>query len=304
MVILQVVERLSDLLQSVDCIEEATLDGGGTTIKIATKNSGIVRLLICDPQADLTQLLAKVQLLTVTGGRHSKFIVPPAKEKARFTVKDEIQAIIDGISILCFIPKVFYSSAYECGKFMVTLAYPIIICNAGTGVSFILSPEPNKGERIFGTSIGGGTFMGMSRYVKGGSEDFRSIEQLVVNGDASNVDLSVGDIYGGSYEEQGLPADLTASSLGKLTGAAQKQPDILCSVLKMICVNLTQLAFLCANLHKVSTVVFTGGFVSESQTAQNIIGEAMDRLSENRIKSIFSSYGSYVGCIGALHLQE
>ena len=39
---------------------------------------------------------------------------------------------------------------------------------------------------------------------------------LAGEGNASNVDLLVGDIYGGDYDEYGLPADVVAASLGKL----------------------------------------------------------------------------------------
>jgi len=39
-------------------------------------------------------------------------------------------------------------------------------------------------------------------------------------GDSKVVDLSVGDIYGGDYSSMGLPADLIASSFGKV------RPDV------------------------------------------------------------------------------
>ena len=36
------------------------------------------------------------------------------------------------------------------------------------------------------------------------------------NGDSSNIDMSVGDIYGGGYDKLGLPSQMIASSFGKL----------------------------------------------------------------------------------------
>jgi len=35
-------------------------------------------------------------------------------------------------------------------------------------------------------------------------------------GDSGNIDMNVGDIYGGKYDGLGLPADMLASSFGKL----------------------------------------------------------------------------------------
>ena len=37
-----------------------------------------------------------------------------------------------------------------------------------------------------------------------------------VKGDSSNIDMSVGDIYGGSYTGLGLPGNMIASSFGRL----------------------------------------------------------------------------------------
>ena len=37
-----------------------------------------------------------------------------------------------------------------------------------------------------------------------------------VEGDSTNVDMSVGDIYGGGYGALGLPQHMIASSFGKL----------------------------------------------------------------------------------------
>eukprot|EP00352_Strombidinopsis_acuminata_P000169 CAMPEP_0176340190 /NCGR_PEP_ID=MMETSP0126-20121128/1371_1 /TAXON_ID=141414 ORGANISM="Strombidinopsis acuminatum, Strain SPMC142" /NCGR_SAMPLE_ID=MMETSP0126 /ASSEMBLY_ACC=CAM_ASM_000229 /LENGTH=74 /DNA_ID=CAMNT_0017684241 /DNA_START=748 /DNA_END=972 /DNA_ORIENTATION=+ len=44
-----------------------------------------------------------------------------------------------------------------------------------------------------------------------------------IKGDASNIDVSVGDIYGGEYGSLGLPAELIASSFGKLKDMTPEQ---------------------------------------------------------------------------------
>lgn len=58
-------------------------------------------------------------------------------------------------------------------------------------------------ERVGGTSLGGATFYGLCSLVTG-AESFDEAMDLAERGNASNVDLLVGDIYGGDYDEYGL----------------------------------------------------------------------------------------------------
>lgn len=86
-----------------------------------------------------------------------------------------------------------------------------------------------------------------------------------VEGDSSNIDLSVGDIYGGSYEKLGLHSAMIASSFGKLkTGPdlehANKN-DIARSLLTMITVNTLTLSRMIAQLHKIKNVIWIGSHI-------------------------------------------
>lgn len=50
--------------------------------------------------------------------------------------------------------------------------------------------------------------------------DYESVEDMIngaVLGSNSDVDMSVGDIYGGDYSAFGLPGNLIASSCAKLS---------------------------------------------------------------------------------------
>lgn len=40
--------------------------------------------------------------------------------------------------------------------------------------------------------------------------------QAAIEGDSSNIDFDVGDIYGGAYDGLGLPKQMLASSFAKL----------------------------------------------------------------------------------------
>ena len=71
-------------------------------------------------------------------------------------------------------------------------------------------------ERVSGTNLGGGTFWGLCRLLT----RTRSFDEMLVlsrRGNNANVDMLVGDIYGGrDYEQLGLSAQTIASSFGKV----------------------------------------------------------------------------------------
>jgi type II pantothenate kinase len=88
--------------------------------------------------------------------------------------------------------------------------YPFLIVNIGSGVSVLAVYSPTNYKRISGTSLGGGTFLGLCCLLTG-CNTFEEAIQLAAEGDNTNVDKLVRDIYGGDYERFGLPGDLVAS---------------------------------------------------------------------------------------------
>jgi type II pantothenate kinase len=73
-----------------------------------------------------------------------------------------------------------------------------------------------KFERVSGTNLGGGTFLGLCRLLTG-VKNFDEMLKLSSQGDSANIDMLVGDIYGGrGYEDIGLSADMIACSFGKV----------------------------------------------------------------------------------------
>lgn len=59
-------------------------------------------------------------------------------------------------------------------------------------------------------SLGGGTFLGLCCALTG-CQSFEEALELASQGDNSNCDKLVSDIYGGDYEKFALPGDLVAS---------------------------------------------------------------------------------------------
>lgn len=94
--------------------------------------------------------------------------------------------------------------------------FPYLLVNIGSGVSIVKVTDHDCYERISGSSLGGGTFWGLARLLLN-CKTFDDVIDLTNSGDNANVDMLVGDIYGGSYPSLGLDANIIAASFGKAT---------------------------------------------------------------------------------------
>lgn len=94
--------------------------------------------------------------------------------------------------------------------------FPYLLVNIGSGVSIVKVTEHDTFERVSGSSLGGGTFWGLARMLLD-CATFDDVIRLTHNGDNANVDMLVGDIYGGAYASLGLDASVIAASFGKAT---------------------------------------------------------------------------------------
>lgn len=94
--------------------------------------------------------------------------------------------------------------------------FPYLLVNIGSGVSIVKVTGHDSFERVSGSSLGGGTFWGLARMMLD-CETFDDVLNLTHCGDNRNVDMMVGDIYGGAYESLGLDENVIAASMGKAT---------------------------------------------------------------------------------------
>ncbi len=134
--------------------------------------------------------------------------------------------------------------------------FPLLVVNIGSGVSIVNVTGPNSYKRVSGTAIGGATYFGLCKLLCR-CESFDQALDLAQLGDSRNVNMTVQDIYGGSYEQAGLSGEITASFFGKAaashgnvrTSRSRKRPFV--SFLERIA--LVIVALLCANLISIST---------------------------------------------------
>jgi type II pantothenate kinase len=91
-----------------------------------------------------------------------------------------------------------------------------------------------------------------------GCNTFEEAIQLAAEGDNTNVDKLVRDIYGGDYERFGLPGDLVASSFGQMNSRERRskvsRQDLARATLVTITNNIGSIARMCATQEKIDRV--------------------------------------------------
>ncbi|XP_063912485.1 pantothenate kinase 3 isoform X2 [Zophobas morio] len=181
--------------------------------------------------------------------------------------------------------------------------YPFLIVNIGSGVSVLAVYSATDYKRISGTSLGGGTFLGLCCLLTG-CNTFEDAIQLAAEGDNTNVDKLVRDIYGGDYERFGLPGDLVASSFGQMNCRERRskvsRQDLARATLVTITNNIGSIARMCATQEKIDRVVFIGNFLRVNPIAMKLLAYAMDYWSKGTMKALFLEHEGYFGAIGCL----
>ena len=71
-------------------------------------------------------------------------------------------------------------------------------------------------RRVGGSSVGGSTFWGLV-WLLTSCSTFDEVIRLTESGSSANVDMLVGDIYGGDCAAIGLKSEVIAASFGKVS---------------------------------------------------------------------------------------
>jgi len=189
--------------------------------------------------------------------------------------------------------------------------YPYLVVMIGTGVSILRVDGPRKHERISGSTIGGGTYWGLCRLLTD-AEDFQSALELAKRGDATKVDMLVGDIYGpnsGALDKLGLTANIVASSFGKLVSKQNpaeglNQMDLARALLLMVTNNIGQVALLNARLHNTQRIFFIGNFLRHNIISQQRLAYSLAFWSQGKMEALFLEHEGYFGSLGAFLLSQ
>ncbi|RIA98345.1 fumble-domain-containing protein, partial [Glomus cerebriforme] len=272
----------------------------------------IENLIAARNDPDQSNLKKKIVIKATGGGAHKFYDSFTKKLKGvKVEKEDEMECLITGLNFLIAeIPnEVFTYSENDPMCFVDTPnpanMFPYMLVNIGSGVSILKVTKPDKFERISGTSLGGGTLWGLLSLLTG-AKSFDEMLELSKNGDNTNVDMLVGDIYGSDYNKIGLKSTTIASSMGKVFKKNIRQnvgnfksEDISKSLLYMVSNNIGQIAYLNAQAHGLKRIYFGGCFIRGHPITMNTLSYAINYWSQGTMNALFLRHEGYLGAVGA-----
>lgn len=202
--------------------------------------------------------------------------------------------------------------------------YPYLLVNIGSGVSMIKVTGPQNFVRIGGSSLGGGTLWGLLSLLTD-ANSYDEMLEMAQEGDNTQVDMMVGDVYGGDYSKIGLKATNIASSFGKVFKESAKIPhngendpaevlarrqglfrsqDISRSLLYAISNNIGQIAYLQAQKHQLEHIYFGGSYIRGHPKTMHTLSYAINFWSKGEKKAYFLRHEGYLGAVGAFLKQR
>ncbi|XP_056914243.1 pantothenate kinase 2, mitochondrial isoform X2 [Takifugu flavidus] len=170
--------------------------------------------------------------------------------------------------------------------------YPLLLVNIGSGVSILAVYSENNYKRVTGTSLGGGTFLGLCCLLTGCST-FDEALQMASQGESTRVDKLVRDIYGGDYESFG-------NMMSKEKRESVSKEDLARATLVTITNNIGSITRMCALNENIEKVVFVGNFLRVNTLSMKLLAYAMDYWSKGQLKALFLRHEGYFGAVGAL----
>lgn len=181
--------------------------------------------------------------------------------------------------------------------------YPFLVVNIGSGVSILAVDGPDNYRRVSGTSLGGGTFLGLCCLLTG-CKTFEEAIELAAKGTNETVDKLVRDIYGGDYQRFGLSGNIVASSFGHMNSEEKRarvsREDLACATLTTITNNIASIARMVAANEKIEKVLFVGNFLRVNPISMKLLSYAMDYWSGGQLKAIFLEHEGYFGAVGCM----
>ncbi|KAM6503572.1 pantothenate kinase [Amanita muscaria] len=276
--------------------------------------------------------------IVATGGGAFKFY-DLFKDSLKIEVlrEEEMECLIEGLKFITPIPDEVYYFSDELMSSMscpqthkpafvrassdphvrfeskLTPQPPCLLVNIGSGVSIIKVDEDGKFERVSGSSLGGGTLLGLLSMLTP-AKTFDEMLALSERGDHSSVDMLVGDIYGQDSSLLGLESTIIASTFGKVfkKGAEKRQfnpEDISKSLLFAVSNNIGQIAqvhssinssfYMNAEKYKLDRIYFGGSFIRGHAATISALSSAIRFWSKGTKRALFLRHEGFLGAIGA-----
>ncbi|MHA6251516.1 type II pantothenate kinase [Oceanobacillus sp. CAU 1775] len=258
------------------------IDAGGSLVKIAyeEKEKLQVRKYAIEEIPKLVEWLSLVAPdaeLVGTGGNWPK--IQEATKQKNSTV-DEFTALVNGTKHLLQTEKKYIDT--------------FILTSIGTGTSIFYVGD-NTFERVLGSGIGGGTWMGLGAKLTN-AQSFSELLELAGKGNRENNDLLVKDIYEGN-ENIPLLGDLTAANFGKAHKTDSMEADHAAALNQLIGEVILSLSGNVAQVKEAKNIVFIGATIQDNNPLQQVLTSFKDMLG---FEPIFLELGAFAGAVGAL----
>lgn len=274
-----------------------------------------------------------LNIMATGGGSYKFYDLMRERLHVKVQREDEMECLIGGLDFfITEIPQeVFCYSEQDPMSFAPARPniYPYLLVNIGSGVSMIKVLGPQNFVRIGGSSLGGGTLWGLLSLLTD-AKSYEEMLEMVGRGDNTNVDMLVGDIYGGEYSRIGLKSSTIASSFGKVFKQVRRQEygsqtdgnaeadtesesstnsipkkdlfrgeDISRSLLYAISNNIGQIAYLQARYHNIEHIYFGGSYICGHPMTMNTLSYAIKFWSQGEKTAYFLRHEGYLGAVGA-----
>jgi len=166
-----------------------------------------------------------------------------------------------------------------------------VVVTMGTGTAFLWAQKDGSFRHLCGSGIGGGTLGGLcSKLV--GVERFGQIQETALQGDLSNVDLTIADIT--CNPASTLDPTLTAANFGNLAEDASPA-DLAAGAVNLVLQAIGTMTVLACQCCDSKTVVLIGSLTGMKQVKTNF--ETFERLYG--IHYIIPENASFATAIGA-----
>ena len=178
--------------------------------------------------------------------------------------------------------------------------YPYLLTVGEEGVTVYRVDSINSFKKIGGNSFGPTTLWSLLT-ISCGYEDPDFAISEAAKGNNRLIDLSVGDIYGGSYDNISLSSDLIGSSFGNFKNVDDmnkiEKKDIAKSLAILYGATYSHVTAMASSKEKINKIIFSGNPFDLLELFQ-IIQTSIDRYSNNYIGTVFNDYLDYYEIIG------
>lgn len=262
------------------------IDAGGTLTKIAyineKKELAFEKFYSHeqDKIIDWLQSNNRMKQICITGGK-AKLLQQLLSDAYTLVELNEFEATLAGVRYILKEEK------HSINNFILT--------NIGTGTSIHYVYNDHY-IRAGGTGVGGGTIMGLSKLLTN-IDHFEDVIPLTNIGSRKELDITVGDIYGGILSP--IDNSLTASNFGKaaITDSNYSSSDISATVQGLVGEVVTALSLQFAEAKNIDHIIYIGSTLCNNVHLQNIISSYTKYQNKT---PIFIQDDGYSGAIGAL----